>query len=349
MGEGEKAMLKRITVIVILLSLPTVLPAQEEQQSAAELRQTWYVVAEMVASTGADVAAAEILESVSSLSDDELEFVYGNADLVGVIEVLGIIGDGLDAVDRAGTPGSTPVREVIAASWRAGPEYAMHIPDLADAQGTPRSTDGFPDATDYPPQWYCPNSPDRSDGTALQIAVDAIQYARISLEGAKGVWAGLSRGCDQTVVLAGEGGNSSVSCIPADLVLFAAELAVGSAEGVVEHFEFCDNGVDSAEIEGTYERVGHIHTDLATHDTNISTQLTTHDQDIKALLGEIQGTVDENQRLIKIFMSRQLEVLRLLITPEGRRQIDPAVLSCTGDDCPQALECSKGGLAWPCK
>jgi len=94
-----------------------------------------------------------------------------------------------------------------------------------------------------------------------------------------------------------------------------------------------------------------IKSQLATHDATIKVQLATHDADIKALLGNIQGTVDENQRLLVISMARQAEILRLLITPSGKREINPDVLSCTGDDCPQAdivLSC-KNGLDWPCK
>ena len=50
-------------------------------------------------------------------------------------------------------------------------------------------------------------------------------------------------------------------------------------------------------------------------------------------------------------MSRQLEVLRLLITPQGQREINMDVLNCTGDDCPAVIDllCRNGGLAWPCK
>jgi len=91
--------------------------------------------------------------------------------------------------------------------------------------------------------------------------------------------------------------------------------------------------------------------DLVAHDTTIRAELATHDADIKARLGEIQGTVDENQRLLVISMARQAEILRLLITPSGKREINPDVLNCTGADCPQAgivLSC-KNGLDWPCK
>ena len=90
---------------------------------------------------------------------------------------------------------------------------------------------------------------------------------------------------------------------------------------------------------------------VATHDTDLKLQLAVHDADIKARLGEIQGTVDENQRLISISMARQLEILRLLLTPSGNREINTNVLSCTGADCPQLneiLSC-KNGSDWPCK
>jgi hypothetical protein len=50
-------------------------------------------------------------------------------------------------------------------------------------------------------------------------------------------------------------------------------------------------------------------------------------------------------------MARQAEILRLLLTPSGQREVNPDVFSCTGDDCPEfdeILSC-KNGLEWPCK
>ncbi len=94
-----------------------------------------------------------------------------------------------------------------------------------------------------------------------------------------------------------------------------------------------------------------IKSQVATHDADLKFQLAAHDADVKARLGEIQGTVDENQRLITISMARQLEILRLLLTPSGNREINPDVLSCTGADCPlpgEILNC-KNGNDWPCK
>jgi hypothetical protein len=220
---------------------------------------------------------------------------------------------------------------------------------------------GFPDATGYP-GGICPSSPNRTDADALIAAVRNIDDARTALEIAQGIWSVLSRACDEIIVVLGEGFNTSLACIPVDVVLFAAELVIGDSESTVEHLQHCNDAVNSAEIGGVYNRSGHIHTDLvthdvdisnqlATHDVDISNQLATHDADIKALLGAIQETVDENQRLIKISMSRQLDVMRQVITPEGKRVINQEVLICTGDNCPvyPALQpCPNGSLLWNC-
>ncbi len=75
------------------------------------------------------------------------------------------------------------------------------------------------------------------------------------------------------------------------------------------HFEFCDSKFDSAEIEGTYERAGHIHTDLMTHDEDVkelvntqfmavTSQLSTHDTDVKNELSAVHAKLDQQQLLI---------------------------------------------------
>ncbi|MFQ5501895.1 MAG: hypothetical protein ACE5EQ_06290 [Phycisphaerae bacterium] len=89
---------------------------------------------------------------------------------------------------------------------------------------------------------------DRNDTTVVFAAKVALQAARL-------VWSAASRGCDEVVVVLGEGGNTSLVCIAADAVLFAAE-------SVLEDFVFCDEGIDSAEIEGSYERLFHLHGDV---------------------------------------------------------------------------------------
>ena len=159
-----------------------------------------------------------------------------------------------------------------------------------------------------------------------------------------------------------------------------ANAAARADQVVLQQANYQDALIDGAEIEAAYENsvviIGqgnglsadlaahdanidgdlrahdaNIDGDLAAHDANIDADLVAHDADIKALLTALQGAVDENQQLIKILTSRQLDIMRLLITPNGNREINEDVLTCTGDDCPEfpALQlCPNGSLSWNC-
>jgi len=347
-------------------------------QVSAGARANWEDLTDAIAVSGNTAAAARLEEALSNIPDEELERVYGNADLPAVTGTLSVSGKALDSILSQN------------AALKAAVEEAKPFSGAAKLESA-----GLPVAVGYPTPGWCPFSPDRSNADQLLIAQDVVATARVALETAKEVFAGVDRVCKEVIVILGEGGNTSLACIPADIVLAIAEFAVGAAETVIEHIDFCDAAVDAAEIEGTYERASHIHSDLSAHDTAISTQVSTHDTnivnniashdlnittklaahdadiksqlamhdadmkallaqhdaDIKALLSTLQATVDENQRLITVTMSRQLEVLRLLITPSGRRELNPAVLDCTGPDCPQVadLMCADGSLSWACK
>ena len=70
---------------------------------------------------------------------------------------------------------------------------------------------------------------------------------------------------------------------------------------------------------------------LGVHDTDIKSTMATHDADIKSLLANIQAVVNANGNKIDILLERQLEVVRLLHTPQGRRS--SSVPACNGGDC----------------
>lgn len=330
--------------------------------SAVEIRDKWNAVVDEMASTGLETSANRLEDSINSLSDEDLLKIYGRADFDALIGVFRTSGKAMDAVDRTNFLEGKSLKEIVSSSDK---EYSST--EAAATPGYTISSAGFPDATGYP-GGICPASPDRTNANALIQAVHEIGDARLALEIAQGIWSPLSRACDEIIVVLGEGFNTSLACIPADIALFAAELVVGNSETTVEHAQYCNDAVNSAEIEGVYDRAGHLHTDLVTHDLEISNQLTQHDvdisnqltqhdidisnqlaqhdADIKALLGILQQTVEENQRLIKISMSRQLEVMKLLISVEGLREINPEVLTCTGDDCPQLIACPSGEYSW---
>ena len=141
----------------------------------------------------------------------------------------------------------------------------------------------------------------------------------LAKEAAEGVWVGLDRVCQEVVVVAGEGGNGSVVCFPADLVRLAAEAAL---EGV----QFCLDDVNAAEINGTYLREGHIHTDLEQVDLRLARVenkvdiLTTKIDTINATLVALAAAVDN-------LRAQNCELTRLLNTPEGRRS--SAIATCS--------------------
>lgn len=102
---------------------------------------------------------------------------------------------------------------------------------------------GFPDA-EYD---FCGTT----HGTAVILLT-----AQSTLDLAKGLWSAASRACDQVVVVVGEGGNTSLVCIVVDTALTIAETTFNAVA-------FCENDIDSAEINGSYRRLAHIHEDIA--------------------------------------------------------------------------------------
>ncbi len=193
--------------------------------------------------------------------------------------------------------------------------------------------------------------------------------ALIAVQVADAALAAVGRVCDQVVVAAGFGSNTALVCLPLEIVLVAAKIPFQLAD-------FCGGEEDSSFLEGTYDRVEHLHGDLeasvandntntaaiqaglATHDTSVKAllaqhdvdvkaSLAQHDADIKALLASLTGGVSENNDRLKVVQAVQKQIIRLLLTPEGRRRVDPAVLTCTGDDCPNVLDCPGNECSFP--
>ena len=377
-----------VSTFILFASIANAGPKENERQIDRQIvsgpRADWQAVADAVALTGHEAAAADMEAALSAMTDEELYLGHGQMDLVGLAEAFVNAAEAFNAVEGI-YPGARDYVETKKAS--------NGVEKMNSGNQVPLSA-GLPGAMGYPGA-ICPFSPDRSDADDLLIAVDAIAAGNIALEIAQGVWSVADRGCGTVAVAIGIAGNpQNALCIITDVVLFVANAVVTTAEAVVAHIAFCDGAVDSAEIEGAYERVGHVHDDVAdvdadlvahdahinadleahdahinsdleahdahinadleAHDAHINADLEAHDADIKALLANLQEAVDENQRLIKVSMSRQLETMRLLITPSGRRVVDSEVLTCTGlgDDCPEYPAtfqlCENGSLSWNC-
>ena len=288
--------------------------------------------------------------------------------------------------DPAAFLGSTERVTTLLAERGADKYLASDLESDAGASSAPLSTTTlttlFP--PDYPPGSgaYKDTIIDAAEGFGIGGASSTNRCDASDWGDYVGVWWPLNKGIDTldgACVVTGCD-ITGISCFIACGILETAKIALKIAAVPLEACDIHQGAIDGAEIEATYENtkglvgdVSHLHVDLTAHDDNIDADLVahddnidadlevhdanidgdlvTHDSDIKALLANLQGAVDENQRLIKIGMSRQLEVMRLLITPSGKRVINEDVLTCTGDDCPVYPDlqlCPNGSLQWNC-
>ncbi len=150
-----------------------------------------------------------------------------------------------------------------------------------------------------------PNAPYSSEVGSTRPTTAATLAASATFETAEGVREGASRACDETIVAIGAGGNTSLVCIAADLVWITSKI-------VFWGIQFESDDIDSAEINGTYLRTGHLHTDieslqgsldshdanidadLANHNSNIQNRITTHDLNIDADLSAHDANIDSD-------------------------------------------------------
>jgi hypothetical protein len=257
---------------------------EQDRRVSAGPRADWQAVTEAVALAGQEEAAADIDAAVSAMTDEELYLGYDQMDLIGAAEAFIDVAEAFDALNN-----SYPAARYFTERDKAG----SGIEKAAD--GDQRiMTPGLPGAVGYPTAPApCPFSPERSNADALLIAVDAIAAAGVALEVAEGIWSVSDRACTTVVVAIGAAGNpQNAVCIAADVLLFAAKAVLNAAQATVDHIAFCDGAVDSAEIEGAYERAGHIHDDLAAHDSDIKTAITTQGNSIEAAIAAHDANID---------------------------------------------------------
>lgn len=194
-----------------------------------------------------------------------------------------------------------------------------------------------------------------SNGTDVnRIPVAIVLAADVTWFIADGVREAAQDGCKQEAVIAGEGGNGSTACIPVDAVWIAAK-------AVNEGIHFCEDDLTGNVVDANYARLGFIHdqiTGVDNHLTNVdnhvSGEITALQAQMVALLaalsnqvGNVQASVDlANQRLLKSIAAER-QIMKLDLLPNGQRSVAPAILSCTGSDCPNPLsQCPDGLCSW---
>jgi hypothetical protein len=201
------------------------------------------------------------------------------------------------------------------------------------------------------------------------IAADVIYFV------AETVYELAQDACNEVLVIGGEGGNTRLLCIISDTIWVVAH-------GVWEGLHFCDEYLTGNVVDANYSRLDHIHNDLAavqttantidTHLTNVNTQITneftaldTHVTNVDNHIASEFTALDTHianeftaldTHMVSLFaaLSTQLtnatallgadlkQVMKLELTPEGLRQIVPAILTCSGTDCPDVLNACNG-------
>ena len=173
---------------------------------------------------------------------------------------------------------------------------------------------------------------DTDSGRDLVIASDALALAAIGGDVA----------CNTVITIIGEGTN-----LPACIVAGVLHVAAQATQFELDLRSYCDSVIDGNEIRGILNNSNVIGANLASHDTDIKAGLAQHDLDIKALLAIVQKSVDEANQRLKVAEALERQTIKLLLTPEGLRNADPAVLVCTGDNCPKLVLCPGPECSFP--
>jgi hypothetical protein len=158
---------------------------------------------------------------------------------------------------------------------------------------------------------------------------------------------------------------------------FAAVAVVGVAgavsQGLLNDCTEQDGNVNAAEIDAAFHNTVTIFnalgTDTATINGNLATDTATIDGNIAALNthltnvnNQITGefvvtdaliTTDFNALTTQISQGTALlqaylkQIMKLELTPDGLKKIDPPILTCTGTNCPNVLAmCPAAGCSW---
>jgi hypothetical protein len=182
----------------------------------------------------------------------------------------------------------------------------------------------------------------------------------IAKEVANSILAAAAWVCNEDIL----GENGSAACVP---LAIAADIA----NGFFDTATFCAGEVTANQVDANFNRLEHIHGDLAAvqatdnaidaHITNVDTHvanefaaLDTHLLNVDNHIANEFNALDAHIVTLFAALGTQLtdatdllsadlkQVMKLELTPEGRRQIVPAILTCTGPDCPNVLATCTG-------
>ncbi len=238
------------------------------------------------------------------------------------------------AVGVAAGPNNVEIKNRVSALAVRQPLGVIQSPDFSGAvAGTTCST--------------TPTSAGTIDGEKIGLYVD------------RGLSIIADVACESLVVVLGEGTN-----IPACVAFGITKAVEVVLDSLIDHQEFCNGLLDGAIADATLNDVVDIHGDvdaLDTHLTNVNNQITgefsaldTHltnvdnhitaeftalDAHIVALFNALGNQLSNSTGLLSADLK---QVMKLELTPEGLRQIVPAILTCNGTNCPDVLTACTG-------
>jgi hypothetical protein len=200
-------------------------------------------------------SAEEILDAALTLED--IAIALGNEDSQSVARAAQELIRRLTPAEIAAT-GSADysvltnklrlVRASLRAEVAAGAVSALTAATAADGI----LFDPLPDA-DYPT--VCGDTRTEAETVKL-VALQALLFLEEAEALAEEALAAVRHASLETIVALGEGGNTSLVAEPFDIALGVARILKVAAKATLEDLEFVDNCIDSAEIEGSYERLG---------------------------------------------------------------------------------------------
>jgi hypothetical protein len=85
-------------------------------------------------------------------------------------------------------------------------------------------------------------------------------------------------------------------------------------------------------------------TQLTNVDNHVAGEFTTLTTTLQTLISQLSSQVAQSGALTDAELR---QVMKLLLTPDGQKVINPAILTCTGSNCPNVLaSCPKAGCSW---
>lgn len=83
---------------------------------------------------------------------------------------------------------------------------------------------------------------------------------------------------------------------------------------------------------------------LTNVDNHVAAELATLSAQIVTLVNQLENQVAQGTALTNADLR---QVMKLEMTPDGQKQLNPAILTCTGTDCPNVLaHCPAAGCSW---